>query len=516
MKKILTLDQLVQFCKENKFHEFDSKKMGYTISVQVPAKLEYEEDTTRGLLFAKVKVCHTLLNANGSYISEENMKKAMPTLKYRPLLGYIHKLDDGNYDFHAHDMEIQKDENGNDVIVYKEGQIGCFTSDEPYLEYDEEKDKTYVIANVAIPEEYTLASNIIRRKNGTKVSCELVIESYSYNVKNKYLEINDFYFSGCTCLGARKDGTLIGEGMLGSRLDIEDFSTENNSMFSKIEVDEKLVETLDKLNETISKCFDINAGKEEKLVEENKNFEEEIVEAIEEGTEEVTEKSTEEETTETKGVFEEEVKTPSVENEEAKEFSKTFEVKFEISHNEVRYALYNLIEQFEELDDEYYYIRDVYDTYFVMQGWSNGAIYGCKYSKEEDSVSLVGERYKLYEELLTESEKAELDSMRSNYSAVKEKLENYEKAELDAEKDAIFEDASYAEYLETEDFQSLIKDKDKYSVEELRDKAEIVFAKCIKKTGSFTLNEEAKSKKKALKFAKDKTKNSPYGSIFAK
>ena len=37
----------------------------------------------------------------------------MPTLKYRPVLAYIHQLDDGTYDFYAHNMEIEEDENGD-------------------------------------------------------------------------------------------------------------------------------------------------------------------------------------------------------------------------------------------------------------------------------------------------------------------------------------------------------------------------------------------------------------------
>lgn len=88
----------------------------------------------------------------------------MPTLKYRPILADIHSLPDGTEDFFAHNMEIAEDEDGNEKINYIEKQVGCFTADDPYLEYDEEMDKTYVIAYAVIPEEYTEAANIIRRK----------------------------------------------------------------------------------------------------------------------------------------------------------------------------------------------------------------------------------------------------------------------------------------------------------------------------------------------------------------
>lgn len=136
--KILTLDQLIKFCEDNKFYDFNSKDSGYTLSVQIPGQLSFDSDSTQGLLFTKVKTCHTLLNRNGSYVSEDNMKNAMPSLKYRPLLGYIHQLDSGEYDFHTHDIEVEQDEDGNDYFVYTEKQIGTFTADEPYLEYDKD------------------------------------------------------------------------------------------------------------------------------------------------------------------------------------------------------------------------------------------------------------------------------------------------------------------------------------------------------------------------------------------
>ena len=115
-----------------------------------------------------MKVCHTQTNRNGSHISDSNMEKAMPTLKYRPILAYIHELEDGTKDFYAHNMEIVENEDGESEINYIEKQVGCFTADDPWLEYDKDMDKTYVMAYAVIPEDYTEAADIIRRKNGSK------------------------------------------------------------------------------------------------------------------------------------------------------------------------------------------------------------------------------------------------------------------------------------------------------------------------------------------------------------
>ena len=348
-----------------------------------------------------------------------------------------------------------------------------------------------------------------------------MIDSFSYNAKNRVLEIEKYRYEGVTLLGTRKcsNGTEeeVGEGMLGSRADIVDFSVENNSLFSQVEINSKLIDTLEKLNSTLNGLNINSTGKEEVVVDKEK-FEEEVTETVEEVTEMSTEEVVEaeemseeavDETPEVEEVSEEALEENVEEAEEVEEtveenveeqeqqdslsepteYSKSFEVKFEISHDEILYALYNLIGQFEEIDNDYYFISKVYDEYFVMRSWSTGDVYGCKYTKDEDNVSLNGERYKLFEELLTKSEKAKLDEMRSNYSAIQEKLSAYEKAELDAEKNEVFADISYSEYLETEEFKNLMSEKDKYSVEELKEKAEIAFAKCVKKAGTFTCKE---------------------------
>ncbi len=40
---------------------------------------------------------------------------------------------------------------------------------------------------------------------------------------------------------------------------------------------------------------------------------------------------------------------------------------FEISHDDIRYALYNLLSSYEEVDNEWYYITGVYDSYLYMK-----------------------------------------------------------------------------------------------------------------------------------------------------
>lgn len=562
MHKILTLDNLYQFfVEQNKSVNFSSKENGNPIVVSMPANFEISENDMPGMLKLKLKVCHIDTNRNGSHISKENMEKAMPTLKYRPILAYIHQLDDGTYDFYAHNMEIVEDENGEEKINYIEKQVGCFTTDDPYLEYDKDNDKTYVNAYAVIPEEYTEAANIIRRKNGTKVSCELVIDELSYNAKEKYLDLISFYFGGCTLLGCDENGNEIGEGMLGSRADIADFCHKK----PVFDYQEKLVEMLDKLNNTLSS---FNKNNAEKGVREEMNHFEELlkkygftvdeldfdyenmsdeeldsafedfkcrkkkceeedsgVDGSEEGN---SEEAGSEEGTSEEGSSEEENPEDSNDDEddagddESKKNSENFvkNFKVEISHEDIRYALYNLIAEYEESDNEWYGIYAVYDDYFVMQGWCNGKFYKQGYSIDGENVSLDGERTELFQMLLTESEKLAVDKLRGDYAELEAKYnelktfkDNYDAAEIKAKKDSIFADEAYNDIRESDDFKALMNDAENYSVEEIQNKCDLLFAANEKKI-KFAAN---KNKPHSISFnfsKKEDKKASAYGNLF--
>lgn len=251
-KKLLTVDDLVMFCKMNNLARFSSKESGYPLAVQVPATFEVEDvsdDNHRGMLRLKFRILHDGLNRNGSFVSRQAANKASSTIADRPIMASIHQLDDGTWDFESHEMEIIENDEGKKEINYIEKQVGSFSSEKPFWEHDDELDRDYLCAYGYIAEEYTKAADIIRAKDGwTKNSCELVIEELAYNVKEKAIEFKAFYISASTLLGKRDDGTPIGEGMLGSRADIVDFSIQNNSVFAQ---NEQVIKLLSELNEKI-------------------------------------------------------------------------------------------------------------------------------------------------------------------------------------------------------------------------------------------------------------------------
>lgn len=263
-KKMLTVEDLYRFCLENNFAKFSAKESGYQLAVQVPTTFEVDDtsdDNHRGMMRLKFRILHDGKNRNGSFVPHDAAVKASNTIADRPIMAAIHQLDDGSWDFKSHEMEIIENDEGELEINYIEKQVGSFSSEKPFWEHDDEYNKDYLCAYGYIAEEYTKAADIIRNKGWTKNSCELVIEEMSFNAKEKQLELNEFYLSASTLLGREDDGTEIGEGMLGSRADIVDFSVANNSVFSQ---NEKVIKLLSELNEKLDGLnIDLYSGRKE-------------------------------------------------------------------------------------------------------------------------------------------------------------------------------------------------------------------------------------------------------------
>ena len=555
--KILTLDNLYQFfVEQNKTVNFSSKDAGKPIVVTTNGFFEANETDMPEMLKLELKVCHTDTNRNGSHISTENMEKAMPTLKYRPILAYIHELEDGTKDFYAHNVEFVENEDGETEIIYTEKQVGCFTADEPWLKYDKENDKTYVHAYAVIPEGYTEAADIIRRKGGTKVSCELIINELSYNAKEKYLDLTDFIFGGCTLLGCDENGNEIGEGMLGARADISDFCHKEPVYTFQ----DKMIELLDKLNTTLS---NFNKNSEEKGGVKMNKFEELLAKYG---------KTTEDITFETEGLSDEELEAkfketfedgdsesddepiateeeacgkkkkkcseegddddsdeddePVATEEEAcgkkkkkcSDDNESFILKYELSHDDIRSALYQLLDEYS--DDGYCcaWIVEVYDNKFIYQDYAENKFYRRGYSKDGDTVSLMDNKVEVFNEWLSKEERDALDTLKSDYASLKAFKENAEAAELKAQKDAIFARGEYSVLADDEAFKTLVADAEKFSVEEVEAKAKAIFADYVIKTGTFSANDDGEKKPKVLgfNFNKKETKSGPYGNLFKK
>lgn len=542
MKKLLTLEDLVRFCKEQKLNKFSSKDTGYQLSVQIPATFEvvdsaYQDNT---LLFGKVKIFHIGPNRNGSSVTKEAAEKSLGTIAYKPLLANFCEID-GVKDFTSHDMEFNED----GTATYIEHQIGCFTADPPVIQYDETTEKEFVFAKVAIPREYTDACEIIERKNGTKVSAELLINEMNYSAKDDILELTDIIVQGCTCLGTNPEtGECVEEGMQGARLDIIDFSANNNSITTDTnsQFNNTLIETLKKLNETLEK-FNNKTDPIKEGVNEKMNKLDELLEAYEITLDELS--------FEVEGLSDEDLETAFTEAfGDAEEFKKkkkcseddpedgedfagcgqkkkrcsvnaeTGTIEFEMSHDDIRMALYSLLASSWD-DNSYSWICEVYDNYFVYQketysdsGYES-KYYKQSYSKSADNVELTGDAVEVFSTFVTESEKTALDMIRSQYDELKAFKDNYEAEQQKVQKDAIFGNEVYDDIRESDEFKALVNDSARYSIDEIQNKCDLLFAANVKK-----MQFAAKDKKPhSLGFNfnnKEYKKTSAYGNLFKK
>lgn len=529
-KRLLFIEDLYDFYfnKYKRSTHFSSEKTGEPLVVQVHGNIKFDtsDKDKEGLLPVHLQSCHTDLNVNGSNINTSVMESALPSFKNRPILGYIHKVvteenPEGQWEFYSHNMHEEDGE-----IVYDEYPIGLIPeSCNAQLVYDEEKDKTYCEVDGYIYEEYSKAAEILQREQQCAVSVELSIRELSYDAKLKYLNIEDFFFSGVTILGKTPDGETVKPGMVGSNVKLADFSAQNNSLFNDYET--KMIELQERLNKLESACFNkeqntVQLQSKEGGTNENMTKFEELLDKYNKTIEDITfdysemsdeeleakfaelfsdensdEDNSDEENSDTPSddeVMEKDSDSDSSENdlddsednsngEENKnqEFEKLIRT-FEISHEDIRYALYNLLSSYEESDNEWYFINAVYDDYFTYENWSGDKIFGQAYTKDGDNVSFDGERYNLHRELLTDSEYAELQTMRSNYAELKEFKANVEKNELHSKKEEIINSERYAvlaeknesgEYINAE-FAELIKSMDEYSIEDFETKVKVI------------------------------------------
>lgn len=542
-KKYYTLNDLYQFCKNNNFSHFSAKESGGPIIVQSYGEFEANVESTQGLVPVTLQACHTELNRNLSFISEDTMTKALPSFANKPILGYIHQLDDGTYDFYTHNVSYVEDENAEDGIrvEYDERPIGVVPeSCNAHLEYDEEKDKNYVVVTGYIYEDYgNRAVDIIKNNGGkTKVSVEIAVNEMSYNAKEGYLNIDDMYFMGVTCLGKTPDGEIVQEGMEGSNLKLDNFSAKENSMFSA-DISDKIVDLLSNINEKLDNLS--NTKFNEKGVENKMTHFEELLEKYDKTVEDIDfdyENMTDEEL-DTK--FAELFETVVAEDEnqddgegvvvvdndadepgdepvviETEPVVETHEIKYELSHDDIRYALYNLIAA--KSEDDYYYtwIAEVYDSKFIYEDYRENKYYRQKYTKDGDNIALDGDPVEVFSEWLSKAEKDALDELKSNYAELKAFKENYDATALKAEKDAIFASVEYDEIRESDEFKALMSEMDNYSVEELKVKADLLFAASMKKKYNFNAK-PAKKGSVSLNFnAEPDNKKEAYAGLFKK
>lgn len=556
MGKYCTLDDLYNFCCTNNFTKFSAKENNnMPLIVHQQGTFSSNEERNDSLLPVSLVLAHDEINLNKSQITYECYEDALVTCQNKPILANIHKVtyDDGTeqYEFSGHDMTVDPD--NDEKTYYIEQPIGILPeSCNAHLEYNKEDDRNYLVANGYIFKEYgNQAADIIKREGAVDVSIEIAVHDMSFDAKEKVLTINKMEFLGVTCLGKTDTGEKINPAMTNANLTIQSFNAEDN--YSTKLAHSKLIEMLDKLNSTLSSFNKENSEEggvtqvnklqelmqkydvtEEQITFETEGLSDEELEAKFEETfgetaegeneSENGEDSTEGEGTENEtGVKEENACGGGSGKKKKKKNSIEHsleingeEKKFAVSLDDKIYAIHCLVNETYADADNTYYGTIVFEDYVVMCDYCTGRYYKQSYTSENDNYSLTGDRVEVYAEFVTADEQKELNDMRSNYSSIEAELKSYKENELAAQKEAILADEAYAEFADTEEFKTLSKDASKYSVEELKDKCDLAFAKLVKAQGTFSAKPNTTTKPNTVVFAnhEETPSKKPYGDLF--
>ena len=403
-------------------------------------------------------------NRNFSYMSKENIQRCLPTLSYAPVVGHlIDKLDeDGNPTgekyMGGHDYYIDDDWNLKSACV-PYGVVKADSFDfETVKEYEDEIETEYLTAEVVLwtgryPE---LMEAIYSDDFYFNQSMEINVSEFRpYEEDSNYTELTDFTYSALCLLGKADDKTSPEHTepcFVESKVIPVQYSLERED-FSKV---------MGELKNELAFYFnkDNTEGKEDEVVENEK---EEVIETVEEVNEESTEEVVENTTEETPDAEVNEDTNTESENEEVQEDETVVEASVE-----------ETVEETVEMS-------------------------------ELDSLKAEYEEYKNSHSHTNE----EFDELQKYHDDVE-----FEK--IHAERAAMLSDEKYSVLAENEAFAELKKNMDNYSLADLEKEAKVIFADYVSSVGTFSMNDSNKKSTSKIRFSmkKDTGKTKAYSTLF--
>ncbi len=403
-------------------------------------------------------------NRNFSYMSKENIQRCLPTLSYAPVVGHlIDKLDeDGNPTgekyMGGHDYYIDDDWNLKSACV-PYGVVKADSFDfETVKEYEDEIETEYLTAEVVLwtgryPE---LMEAIYSDDFYFNESMEISVSEYRpYEEDSNYTELTDFTYSALCLLGKADDKTSPEHTepcFVESKVIPVQYSLEREE-FSKV---------MGELKNELAFYFnkDDTDGKEDEVVENEK---EEVIETVEEVNEESTEEVVENTTEET----------PDAEvNEDTNTESENEEVQ--VDETVVEASVEETVEETVEMS-------------------------------ELDSLKAEYEEYKNSHSHTNE----EFDELQKYH-------DDAEFEKIHAERDAMLSDEKYSVLAENEAFAELKKNMDNYSIADLEKEAKVIFADYVSSVGTFSMSDSNKKSTSKIRFSmkKDTGKTKAYSTLF--
>ena len=397
-------------------------------------------------------------------MSKENIQRCLPTLSYAPVVGHlIDKLDeDGNPTgekyMGGHDYYIDDDWNLKSAC----GPYGVVKADsfefETVKEYEDEIETEYLTAEVVLwtgryPE---LMDAIYSDDFYFNESMEISVSEYRpYEEDSNYTELTDFTYSALCLLGKADDKTSPEHTepcFVESKVIPVQYSLEKEE-FSKV---------MGELKNELAFYFnkDNTDGKEDEVVENEK---EEVIETVEEVNEESTEKVVENTTEETPDAEVNEDTNTESENEEVQE-----------DETVVKASVEETVEETVEMS-------------------------------ELDSLKAEYEEYKNSHTHTNE----EFDELQKYH-------DDAEFEKIHAERETMLSDEKYSVLAENEAFAELKKNMDNYSLADLEKEAKVIFADYVSSVGTFSMNDSNKKSTSKIRFSmkKDTGKTKAYSTLF--
>ena len=178
--------------------------------------------------------------------------------------------------------------------------------------------------------------------------------------------------------------------------------------------------------------------------------------------------------------------TPAVQDDEPVkkvENSITYSVngkEFAVSLNDKIYALGTLVnDTYSESDNAYYSVL-VYDKELVMVDVWAGSAYRQAYSERAGVFSLKGDRVPVHAIYVTDTEEAEIENIRSKYSAVSKELAKYQKAAEDSRKEEIINSDEWELISDSAEFAQIKEKVAEFSADEIQAKCDALLLSYIK------------------------------------
>lgn len=415
-------------------------------------------------------------NRNGSYMSKENIEKALPTLNYCPVVGHIIEYtdNDGNKRRYigGHDYEIDDNWEFKNLTVPYGVVVENSYDWETVNEYG--TDVEYLTANAILwtgryPE---LKECIYSDDTWFNQSMEINIGEGKYrplDEDSNYTEFLEWDYSALCLLGKADENSTNGHTDSSEHTEPCFISSRVLPVeFEKSEFEMIMTEMKQKL----SQCFDNQSsnsevdnkdkidGKEDEVVENEK---EEVIETVEEVNEESTEEVVENTTEETPDAEVNEDTNTESENEEVQEDETVVEASVEETVEETV--------EMSELDS----LKAEYEEY-------------------KNSHSHTNEEF---DELQKYHDDAEFEK-------------------IHAERETMLSDEKYSVLAENEAFAELKKNMDNYSLADLEKEAKVIFADYVSSVGTFSMNDSNKKSTSKIRFSmkKDTGKTKAYSTLF--